>query len=68
MKDVIALQGRELTPGDVEYIRRLLTENPTWSRRKLSIALCEAWDWRTATGHTKTWPAAVCWSSYTNAD
>ena len=53
MNDVITLQGRELTPSDVEYIRRLLTENPTWSRRKLSIALCEAWDWRTATGQIK---------------
>ena len=38
MKDVITLQGRELTPGDVEYIRQMLTEDPTWSRRKLSIA------------------------------
>ncbi len=53
MKDVITLQGRELTPGDVAYIRRLLTENPAWSRRKLSIALCEAWDWRSATGQLK---------------
>lgn len=53
MNGVITLQGRELTPGDVAYIRDLLTENPSWSRRKLSIALCEAWDWRTAKGQLK---------------
>ncbi|MCZ6802961.1 MAG: hypothetical protein O7D86_03250 [Proteobacteria bacterium] len=53
MNDVITLQGRELAPGDVAYIRDLLTENPTWSRRKLSIVLCEVWDWRTAKGQLK---------------
>lgn len=49
----IKLQGRELAVSDLDFIRQLLADNPAWSRWKLSIALAQAWDWRTANGALK---------------
>ena len=53
MNEAIKLQGRELNADDIDFIRQLLAGNPTWSRRKLSIALAQAWDWRNAKGDLK---------------
>lgn len=53
MNKTIKLQGRELTPDDIDFIRLLIADNPTWHRRKLSVALAEAWDWRNAKGDLK---------------
>jgi len=49
----LTVQGRPVSPGDLDQIRGLIAENPAWSRRKLSQALCEAWDWRNAAGRWK---------------
>jgi len=46
MNNTMTLQGRELTTHDIDFILALITDNPTWSRRKLSVALAEAWNWR----------------------
>jgi hypothetical protein len=43
-------RGRTLTAADIEFIRRLVAENPRLSRRALSSRLGEAWDWRQANG------------------
>lgn len=53
MNEAIKLQGRELDAHDIDFIQQLLADNPTWSRRKLSIALAQAWDWRNAKGDLK---------------
>jgi hypothetical protein len=53
MNKTIKLQGRELTPDDIDFVRRLIADNPTWHRRKLSLVLAEAWDWRNAKGDLK---------------
>ncbi len=53
MNKTIKLQGRELTTDDIDFIRLLIADNPTWHRRKLSVALAEAWDWRNAKGDLK---------------
>ena len=53
MNDIIKLQGRELIASDIDFIRQLLADNPTWNRRKLSVVLAEAWDWRNAKGDLK---------------
>ncbi len=53
MNKTIKLQGRELTAQDIDFIRQLIADNPTWHRRKLSVALAEAWDWRNAKGDLK---------------
>jgi len=41
----VKYQGRIATADDVEFIKRLISENPGDSRRGLSKKLCEAWNW-----------------------
>jgi len=43
-------RGRIVGPQDIAFIRHLITENPTVTRRRLSEMLCEAWHWRQANG------------------
>ena len=47
------IQGRCVSPQDVARIGSLLTQNPSWSRRRLSQELCRQWDWRNGTGQFK---------------
>ena len=47
------IQGRTLGPDDLERIQSLLDVRPSLSRRRISIELAQAWDWRTATGQLK---------------
>lgn len=53
MKDIVKLQGRELVASDIDFIRQLISTRPGWSRRRLSIALSDAWNWRNAKGDLK---------------
>ncbi len=41
----IKYQGKIATTDDVEFINKLIAENPNDSRRALSKKLCEAWNW-----------------------
>lgn len=52
MNDDILLtyRGRNATRDDVEFINRLIKDNPTASRRALSQELCRAWNWVQANG------------------
>jgi hypothetical protein len=43
-------RGRGVTAEEVEFVRRLVAENPDDSRRALSAKLCEAWNWRQPNG------------------
>ena len=43
-------RGREISGEDILYIRALIERYPGESRRKLSVRLCEAWQWRQANG------------------
>src|SRR5438270_1867683 len=43
-------RGREISQEDILYIRSLIERHPAESRRKLSVRLCEAWQWRQANG------------------
>ncbi len=43
-------RGREISTEDILYIRALIESYPGESRRKLSVRLCEAWQWRQANG------------------
>jgi hypothetical protein len=38
-------RSRVVTDTDVAFIRQLIEQNPTASRRKLSKLLCQAWNW-----------------------
>ncbi len=53
MEGEVYVQGRSLVRADIEFVRHLIGENPTWSRRRLSQALCLVWDWRNAKGQLK---------------
>ena len=53
MNEVVRMQGRDWKPGDIERIRGLIAENPAWSRRRISEALCAEWDWRNGSGRPK---------------
>jgi hypothetical protein len=50
METELKYRGRTFTVTDIEFIRRLIAENPGLSRRALSAKLCEAWDWRQTNG------------------
>jgi len=43
-------RGREFGEKEILYIRTLIEQHPKESRRKLSVRLCEAWQWRQASG------------------
>ena len=57
MGTVLTYRGRVITDEDIVFIRRLIAENPSSSRRALSEKLCEAWNWRQANGALR---AMVC--------
>ncbi len=50
MEAELKYRGRTVRGTDLEFIRRLISENPALSRRGLSEKLCEAWNWRQANG------------------
>ena len=43
----------EITEKEVDLINRLISENPTWWRTRLSIESCRIWDWRYHDGRPK---------------
>ena len=43
-------RGRVITAEDIAFLRRLIADNPGLSRRRLSAAVCEAWQWKQANG------------------
>ncbi len=47
------VQGRDLTINDIHAINDLIKNNPTLSRRQLSIELCKQWNWCNAKGLLK---------------
>ena len=47
---IIRYRGKEFSAGQIEQVRRMIGEDPTISRRRLSAKVCEAWDWRQANG------------------
>jgi hypothetical protein len=49
----IRYRGRDITPEDIESIRRVIAEHPGASRRRLSEELCRAWDWRQQNGELR---------------
>jgi len=53
----LCYRGRTISAQDIASIRLLIAQNPRASRRKLSLLLCQAWDWRQANG---AWRDMVC--------
>jgi hypothetical protein len=53
MSESMTIQGRSLFAEDIELIRRLMADNPDWHRSRLSIELCQLWNWSTDKGQLK---------------
>lgn len=47
---VFRYRGREISEVQVEFIRCMIAQHPSISRRKLSAIICEAWNWRQTNG------------------
>ena len=43
--ELLHYRHRSVTESDVHFVRQLIAEHPTASRRELSQRLCRAWDW-----------------------
>ncbi len=50
MEPILTYRGKAVTAQDAAFIQQLIDQNPTDSRRRLSVKLCMAWDWRQANG------------------
>jgi hypothetical protein len=53
MQESMIVQGREITPADIGYIRELLVSYPIWHRTQISRELCRVWNWRNTNGQLK---------------
>lgn len=53
MDETITVQGREITPDDIELVRRLIEADPSQSSSWISRELCHLWNWRAASGRIK---------------
>ena len=53
METVLTHRGRQLTTGDIAFIRALIAAHPDKSRRALSVELCRAWNWVQPNGVTR---------------
>lgn len=53
MDQPVKVQGRLVSPEQMQEIRQLIAEHPQWSRRRLSEQLCGRWDWRNPRGQLK---------------
>jgi len=50
MGGIVRYRGRQITEQQVQFLRRLIAENPAASRRALSRQVCEAWEWKQPNG------------------
>ena len=50
MDQPLGYRHRTITDEDLVFIRKLIADHPTSSRRNLSERLCEAWNWVQANG------------------
>jgi hypothetical protein len=55
----LLVQGRQLTEEDILRIRRLISDHPTWSRRRISEVLCAEWNWCNGSGRLKDMAARI---------
>jgi len=49
---MVTIQGRQFCP-DISLIEKMLGDNPGWGRTRLSVKLCELWDWYAPNGQIK---------------
>lgn len=42
---LLSFRGRQIRSADVAFLRELIAQNPGLSRRRLSVKVCEVWQW-----------------------
>lgn len=57
MNEALSYRGRLISAADIASLRQIIAQNPRTSRRRLSVLVCQAWDWRQANG---AWRDMVC--------
>lgn len=57
MDKTIICQGRKLSADDLDWLKTLIKDHPTWTRHGLCKEICQHWQWSTATGQLKTFAA-----------
>lgn len=50
---VLSYRGRLIRETDVVFLRELIAQNPALSRRRLSVKVCEAWQWVQSNGQLR---------------
>ncbi len=53
MEKTTVMQGREISPQDIEMIKKLMKDNPSWGRTCLSRELAKLWNWKAESGRIK---------------
>jgi hypothetical protein len=53
MKAIMLYRGREISPSDIDFIRKLIADHPEALRQELSRLLCRAWNWVQPNGQLK---------------
>lgn len=53
VESTLVLQGRSISPVELQQVQQLLENHPEWSRYRLSRQLCSLWDWRAPNGQLK---------------
>lgn len=54
MSDVLlSFRGRQIRTADVAFLGELISQNPGLSRRRLSVKVCQAWNWVQPNGQTR---------------
>ena len=53
IEETITVQGLILKPGDIEMIKSLINDHPSWHRTMLSRELCRLWNWSRLDGSLK---------------
>jgi len=57
MSETITCQGRTVDDTQLAWLRDLLRSHPDWSRHRITLQICEDWNWRTHAGRLKTFAA-----------
>ena len=52
-KVLLTFRGRTIRAAEVAFLRELIAQNPGLSRLRLSVKVCEAWDWRQPNGQLR---------------
>jgi hypothetical protein len=57
MNTPLICQGRKIDALQIDWLRCIISDHPQWSRHRITQHICSQWNWRSHTGHLKTFAA-----------